>query len=697
MPHRLRLSILFTALLICLTSNLSASQWMVAAASHAPGASNTSWRTDLRIVNPTSAAANATIYLLPANSDNSARSHSAAITVPAFGQLSLPDVLDAKFAFSGNAAVLVESSSTLVVTSRTYNLATNGATYGQFIAGVPVADALQARETGHLVYLSKSDAYRTNVGFAGTTGAAGSVAVTLYDASGTKLGNATYDVPAYGQLQVNDIFASTGSAAVAVARAEVVPTVPMIAYASVIDNRTGDPIALIAQHASESRSDLAIAAVGHAAGAGGSLWRSDVRIFNPSDSSASVTLSYYPSNVANPTPVTKTVSIGGRQLLALDDVVATTFANSNGTGALRVQSAQKLFVTSRTYNQSTAGTFGQDIPAVATESALAAGSVAKFSGLSNSGYRTNVGFFNYGSTAADLTLELRGPAGDLLATKSVHLDGNMVSQINDLFAFMGASGATAGSLWITTSGGTVIAYASVIDNVSGDPVYVPASIGPPATPVDGGGSSGSGCVTIPLIRAGLKATYHVTGSGEVTRETTYVSDTTTQTVITEKSFGAATSNMDSTFTYTVQNGLRALTHSVSVATTNAAGFAIEIDTESTFSTPMVLGPVSNYCSGQTWAIPALTQTVTVGGTFPGPTTLINRPAATGVVTAVNESITTPAGTFLTVRYHGVQGITDPKTQSTDAWVSIADGVPVRILNLDANGATVASMELTSLQ
>ena len=65
----------------------SAAEWMVPAAAHAPGASNTNWRTDLRIVNPSGTAADVRVDLLPQNTDNSARAHNVTVNVPAQGQL----------------------------------------------------------------------------------------------------------------------------------------------------------------------------------------------------------------------------------------------------------------------------------------------------------------------------------------------------------------------------------------------------------------------------------------------------------------------------------------------------------------------------------------------------------------------------------------------------------------------------------
>lgn len=707
MSIRFRLAA-FSILTFALSASAFATQWTVAAASHAPGAAGTTWRTDLRLANPGSTAAGATIYLLPSDTDNTTHTRKVDVTVPAAGQISLVDVLDTSFGYLGNGALLVDSTdSRLVVTSRTYNQS-GSSTFGQFIPGVESSQALQANEVGHLIYLSKSADYRTNVGYAGTTGTGGRVNVSVFDANNVLIGGKGFDVAPFGQSQINDVFTAVGAPPVQTARAEIRSSVPIVAYASVIDNRTGDPIATIAQHLREARTELAIPAVAHTAGAGNSSWRSDVKIFYPiidagrggdggATTTVPVTLRYYPSNSGSGV-ITKMMSLAPGRLLALDDVLQNLFGLPSATGALRISASVALFATSRTYNQSATGTFGQDIPAVAITNTLTDGMAATFSGLSDSGYRTNIGFFNIGTTAADLMMELRSPAGQLIASKTTHVDAGVSTQINNLFGFFGASATPAASLRVTTTGGSTIAYASVIDNASGDPVFVPASLGIWAPPVDPG-PSGT-CVTVPYVSAGRKASYRITqpGVGTYTKVTTFLSDAPTSMVVSEKATTSQSEvQIDSTFTFEVKDALRSIVHSVSTATTSVAGFSIIATTDSTYSSPMPISPAGDFCAGRTWVVPALTQTVVLSGSVPGSTTLLNRPAATGSVVAVNESVTVAAGVFNTVRYHGVNGNTDASTQSSNVWLSTRDGVIVKEEDLDAAGKMIATVELTSLQ
>jgi len=682
-------------IVLLVVSPLMARDWIVPAAAHAPGAANTNWRSDLRIINPSGTAASVRIDLLPSGADNTARSQSATVSVPAQGQLSLVDVLSAKFSFSGNAALYVSSTEqSLVITSRTYNEAAGGSTYGQFIPGVAVTDALAAGQQGHLIYVTKNNDYRTNVGFAGTTATAGQVTIKLFDASGLQLGSGTFPVQAYGQTQVNDVFAATNSAATSVARAVVTATVPVVAYSSVIDNRTGDPIAVVAAKQSDASTVLAIPGIAHLAGAANSLWRSDVRIFQPGegDDNASVVLTYYAGNTANPTPVTKVVSIGANRIVALDDLLQSTFNISDGSGGLRIQASSALLVTSRTYNQSAAGTFGQDVPAVAVSNALSATATALFSGLSDSGYRTNTGFFNMTSTPIDLTLTLKRPDGSVQATKPFHLDGNMMTQVN-LFAFMGAGGTATASLAVSGSGnGSYLGYASIVDNNSGDPVYVPAALSTAAP--SNNPPAGGDCVTLPFMRAGLVLGYR-TSDGSYSSTQTVISDSATKTELHDAAIaGGVSEDIDSTFDYVVQGDLRAVTHMLSKATVHSV-INILANTDITYSPGLVISPLSSYCPNATFAIPATTQTVALSGTIPGPTTVTQRPAATGVILSVNESLTTAAGTFTTVKYKSTQGASSTVAYSY-GWYDIATGVLVRQQEFGASDNLVQTLDLISI-
>src|SRR5207253_8064396 len=104
----------------------------------------------------------------------------------------------------------------------------------------------------------------------------------------------------------------------------------------------------------------------------GGRWQSDVRMFNPSPASVTATLSYFPQGATTAT-ATKQVTIEPGQVLALDNVLATTFGTTSTSGALQIDSSAPLVTNARTYNQREGGTYGQFIVAATVDDAAGIG------------------------------------------------------------------------------------------------------------------------------------------------------------------------------------------------------------------------------------------------------------------------------------------------------------------------------------
>jgi hypothetical protein len=471
---------MFVAVLFCLiVPRAHAARWLVPAGAHATGAQDTNWRTDLLVSNPSDEAATVTVYLLEARQDNSSLGRSSTHSVPANGQIVIGDVFETDFSFSGNGGLLVESSNgQQVVTSRTYNLLgegnalglPEGATFGQYIPGVKVDDALGTDVEGHIVYLAKSDAFRSNLGFCAATASGGRATVTMFAEDGTETGSVARDFNGFEQYQWNDIFSRTGSPDSTAARAVIVADAPIVAYGSVVDERTGDPVAVMAdtlENAAFTASSIAAAA--RADGAEGSLWRTDIRIFNPDDSSATVTMDYRRKGRSGSPQASTTVTVGAGAVLALDDAMMEGFGLEEANGGINISSDVAVAVWSRTYNQSDTGTFGQSIPAEAAGSPLMTEQTRVYNGLSNTGSRSNVGFFNLESEQITLSLTLLNAAGDAGKLEFYTLEPNEMDQINDVFDWAGLTDPDDGVYTLLIDGdGDVLTFVSVIDNLLPD-------------------------------------------------------------------------------------------------------------------------------------------------------------------------------------------------------------------------------------
>jgi hypothetical protein len=220
--------------------------WITAGA-HAEGVGGTYWVTDLEIHNPDDALATVAIDLLPKGTNNTSHQTSQ-LSIEGGRSWRVADALDDLFGFTGAAALRIRAQGAAVmVGSRTYNNAASG-TFGQFVPGVPESEAVSG-STVRLVQLSRSasvsSGFRTNIGFVNIGAEKIEVTVELYDGNGALLGTTQHNVKPYGQNQITDIFGRVTSGDVANGYAIVSSTDPgarFIAYASVVDNRSGDPI-----------------------------------------------------------------------------------------------------------------------------------------------------------------------------------------------------------------------------------------------------------------------------------------------------------------------------------------------------------------------------------------------------------------------------------------------------------------------
>ena len=215
----------------------------------------------------------------------------------------------------------------------------------------------------------------------------------------------------------------------------------------------------------------------HAEGADDSTWRTDVAVLNPWSQSVNIDLAF-PSHNGR---TTRSATLAPGRLREWVDVVGGLFGiRDNVSGALTVEAPQALVVTSRTYNDAGGGTFGQFFPAVSFSQAVTFGRTGFLNQIrKNHDFRTNVGFLNLGDAVAQVRVTLYSPDGSPIGnavTRTVDAGGWL--QIDDVFgkADAGNRDLARASVQVLTPGGTVWAYASVIDRRTGDPVTVPVAL-----------------------------------------------------------------------------------------------------------------------------------------------------------------------------------------------------------------------------
>lgn len=216
----------------------------------------------------------------------------------------------------------------------------------------------------------------------------------------------------------------------------------------------------------------------------------------------------------------------------------------------------------------------------------------------------------------------------------------------------------------------------------------------PAAPAPPAGN----CHTFGLVAAGTKATYlSTTSGGNATFTITWISDTPTQTHTTQKTTTAqGTTDVDTVLDGEVVGNLRGLKHihTKSVTPIPVIGSStIEVDID--FVPSLIAGPAQGWCTGATWTISPVTETVVTRGTIPLPTQIVTTVGSTGEVLAVGESLTTPAGTFQTVKYRSAQ-VNGSNVQPSITWVSMEYNIVVKQDTLDAAGNVTSTTTLQSI-
>lgn len=474
-----------------------ATQLLVPSAVHTPGLNGTFWKTDLRIFNPGDDTVAVTIEFLPEDEDNSqsflfgieanlaGRStlfiDDVAAVIPGIEGDSTKGSLRLRFGESATA--------TLIAVSRTYNDTPDG-TFGQFLPAVPMqpSETDEVRLSG-LVHNLYS---RTNLSFANLSDQlASGVTVRLMNHQGEVIGNPVdVVVQPYSTKQVVKISEKAGILTDLDVFSVVVDTngFHLAVGASVVDNATGDPVYIEALE--QDGGTTWIPGIAHLDGANGSVWRSDVTLFNHTDDRISARIDYIsPENgQMGYQPFISLDIASGNAAHFLDVLSAITTAGVESKGFFVVSSrdgSELPQVVAKTYNvDQLGGTFGQNLAVFEEDELIPAGATAFVPGVtisstSSAGFRTNVGLVNTSEVGvASVRLSLYRSDGQIAGNVvTEYLEPREMSQFN-LAPKLALSGADVdGTVMVEVlNGGPVAAYASIVDNRTQDPVLIPAMI-----------------------------------------------------------------------------------------------------------------------------------------------------------------------------------------------------------------------------
>lgn len=220
------------------------------------------------------------------------------------------------------------------------------------------------------------------------------------------------------------------------------------------------------------------AASGSVNGENGTVWRSDVSVLNLSSSETSVVFVLFPE-IRNNGPVfdvqqSEPITIAGNGQLTIPSIMTSLFDERGRNGSISVfaTDASPLVVASRTYTPGPdGGSFGLNVYGVLVAD------TAWIAAVEHDGFfRTNVGIFTPIEPAEGQPLvfvvTIRDAAGLEVGSGSLVFDDAGLKQKS--LDFFGVDDALLdGWVEIRCDDSTAIwyAYATVIDNVTGDSVY----------------------------------------------------------------------------------------------------------------------------------------------------------------------------------------------------------------------------------
>jgi hypothetical protein len=221
---------------------------------------------------------------------------------------------------------------------------------------------------------------------------------------------------------------------------------------------------------------LHVAAAAKAPGAYGTDWRTDGMLFNPGAATVCYNLHFASSGESGTTDTDCGAScLLGNSSRSFRDILGTACSiEGQSAGSITVNPTGKLLFTTRIYNQTENGTYGQFVEAVTGDQGLEVGDKAHVIALKqNSEYHTNLGFAEITSRETLIEIRIYDSSASQILSTSYHLPSTGWLQVG--LSEMGISNLDLGRAEIEViSGGAVLPYASVVDNRTGDAIFIPA-------------------------------------------------------------------------------------------------------------------------------------------------------------------------------------------------------------------------------
>ncbi|MDP9194953.1 MAG: hypothetical protein M3P06_24930 [Acidobacteriota bacterium] len=480
---------------------------------HAQGANDSLFESDIRITNLTAETARYEVNFTPTQTDGTQTGSSSTIEIAPNATLALDDIVASLFGtgttssaigmlevrplttttsasvgfFGSTATAATIRELTTAASSRTYNFTPQG-TFGQYIPAVRFSDFVGRALDGaapsilSLQQVAESADFRANFGFAEAAGSPAELSVRVFDTANNLLKTIAISLKAGEHQQINGMLALNGVTNLANGRVEVEVLSgdgKVTAYVSEVDNKTNDPLLVSAVlKGGITANKWVVPGVAYINNPS-AFWVTDMRVFNAGTTATTTTLTFYAEREPS-VSMSKDFTLQPGEIKVLDNVIAEHFSalgRATGSIAVTTPAASNLTVTARTYNKTADGTYGQFVPGVTpAESAGVADRALQILQLEQSPrLRTNIGLLETSGQPA--TIEVSAIIPDALVTPVVTYDlqPNEFRQIS-LADFAGGQALynTRVTVKVIGGNGRVTAYGSAIDELKGDPTYVPA-------------------------------------------------------------------------------------------------------------------------------------------------------------------------------------------------------------------------------
>lgn len=222
---------------------------------HLDGANNSRFRSDLYLLNPTQQTRTVMLSVRPWETGQ-ARAIQFSL-LPREARV-IPDALQTLFGMTGFAILrydTVEFGEGVRITSRTYTVEANGATYGTLIPPLNGFQIATPGERLEILGVNAGGDFRANLGLVDlrpnwATSSISDVRISILNQAGTTIDSFVVHVPASGGMQINDIFRArnlTPPAASLIVLDVLNGGGAIGAYATLTDNHTNDSLYLGAQ------------------------------------------------------------------------------------------------------------------------------------------------------------------------------------------------------------------------------------------------------------------------------------------------------------------------------------------------------------------------------------------------------------------------------------------------------------------